>query len=163
MPRRAVLPRPDPTNVATEVKYRGVRKNQSGRYTVEIYDSKKKKNIWVGTFSTAVEAAHAYDAAARELRGDKAKLNFPIPTEIKFPILAELANNNNLVVRNPSQGSTLEFPYLPMLDLTLATPDATAVVSSLAIVEANAAVRVLDPNLVDLDLNAPPPSENTNS
>lgn len=67
--------------------YRGVRQRTWGKWVAEIRkpsvlfmsDGVKTRpgNRWLGTFPTAVEAAHAYDNAAMAIYGSNAILNFP--------------------------------------------------------------------------------------
>nr|ANW46657.1 dehydration responsive element binding transcription factor 2C [Haloxylon ammodendron] len=76
-----------------ECTFRGVRQRTWGKWVAEIREpintgngtnqqhGKRSRRLWLGTFSTAVEAASAYDEAAKAMYGPSAILNFPNKNE----------------------------------------------------------------------------------
>ncbi|XP_076940681.1 uncharacterized protein LOC143609957 [Bidens hawaiensis] len=57
--------------------YKGVRQRTWGKWVSEIREPNCGSRVWLGTFSSAREAAIAYDAAARRLYGPNAHINLP--------------------------------------------------------------------------------------
>ncbi|CAN6220702.1 unnamed protein product [Urochloa humidicola] len=68
-----------PVAPAPWLKYRGVQK-RGRRFAATLWNPYVKKAVWLGSYATPVEAAYAYDAAARTVLGRWARPNFPDPS-----------------------------------------------------------------------------------
>ncbi|XP_070042177.1 ethylene-responsive transcription factor 13-like [Nicotiana tomentosiformis] len=59
-------------------RYIGVRRPQWGTFTAEIRDPNRRgARLWLGTYESPEDVKLAYNQAAFEIRGSKARLNFP--------------------------------------------------------------------------------------
>jgi hypothetical protein len=68
------------TKAKTTSQYIGIySEKRTGRWTVKIRVNGER--LWLGRFESEIEAAKAYDAAAKKYHGEFARLNFPVSTD----------------------------------------------------------------------------------
>ncbi|XP_059301997.1 ethylene-responsive transcription factor 9-like [Lycium ferocissimum] len=94
-----------------EMHYSGVRNRLWCRHVAEIRDPLQRTHVWLGTFDRPVEAARAYDMAARLFHGHKAITNFPFTTEDNLrnekDFLKKLNPKNASINSNSNQSNTI--------------------------------------------------------
>ncbi|CAL9110450.1 unnamed protein product [Musa textilis] len=91
--------------------YRGVRQRTWGKWVAEIREPNRGARLWLGTFSSSLEAAQAYDNAARSLYGDCARLNLSDDSGPRRPpVKSEASCSPTCSTETSTSGSRATFP-----------------------------------------------------
>ncbi|KAG1327113.1 ethylene-responsive transcription factor ERF011 [Cocos nucifera] len=97
-------PSPPPTRKdGKERPYRGVRMRKWGKWVAEIREPNKRSRIWLGSYSSPIAAAKAYDTAVFYLRGPSARLNFPDDISVDADADADAAMSAALIRKKATE------------------------------------------------------------